>query len=371
MKLLIVDDNQIMLSVIGGIVSRLGDHEVVTLLDPMEGLRACSQQVFDMVVADYMMPGLDGIRFIGTIRKLPAYRDIPIVMVTSADAKKTCIEALEAGATDFVTKPIDPAELRARLQNLLALRQAQVDLGNRAEWLTREVDKATRQLKLQEREIIVRLARAIECRDNETGDHVARMADICRILARELGFDHETCGVIHLAATLHDVGKIGVPDAVLSKPGPLTPDERKQMCEHVLVGEAILSGGSSTLMHVAAAIAATHHEHWDGRGYPNGLKGAEIPVEGRIAAVADVFEALCADRVYRPAWPVSEARDYIIAHSGSQFDPDCVEAFKRCWDEIVACIQPPQAASPGSRARMNGHATNGAAPHDPDPESKE
>ncbi|MEJ1936000.1 HD domain-containing phosphohydrolase, partial [Nostoc sp. NIES-2111] len=298
MKLLIVDDNQIMLSVIGGIVSRIGDHEVVTLLDPMEALRACSQQAFDMVVADYVMPGLDGIRFIGTIRKLPAYRDIPIVMVTSADEKKTCIEALEAGATDFVTKPIDPAELRARLQNLLALRQAQVDLGNRAEWLAREVDKATRQLKEQEREIIVRLARAIECRDNETGDHVARMADLCRILARELGLDAETCATIHLAATLHDVGKIGVPDALLSKPGALTPEERRQMCEHVLIGEAILSGGSSPLMHVAAAIAATHHEHWDGRGYPNGLKGADIPVEGRIAAVADVFEALCADRVY-------------------------------------------------------------------------
>jgi putative two-component system response regulator len=341
MKLLILDDNQIMLSVISGIVSRLGRHEIVTLLDPMEALRACSQQTFDMVVADYMMPGLDGIRFISTIRKLPAYRDIPIVMVTSADEKATCIEALEAGATDFVAKPIDPAELRARLQNLLALRQAQVDLGNRAEWLAREVEKATRQLKEQERELIVRLARAIECRDNETGDHVARMADLCRIVARGLGLDAETCATIHLAATLHDVGKIGVPDAILSKPGKLTDDERRQMCEHVSIGEAILSGGSSRLMDMAAAIAATHHEHWDGRGYPHGLRGPEIPIEGRIAAVADVFEALCADRVYRPAWPVEQARAYITEHSGKQFDPACVEAFERCWDEISACIDPP------------------------------
>ncbi|MEJ1935017.1 HD domain-containing phosphohydrolase, partial [Nostoc sp. NIES-2111] len=338
MKLMIVDDNETMLTLMKGIVCRFDGCEAATFTDPAEALAACKASQYDVLMLDCLMPGMDGIGCLREVRQLPGYRELPFVMVTASDDKQTCIDALEAGATDFLCKPFTPAELRARLQNLAALRRAQIEHANREEWLAREVENKTRVLQAREKELVTRLARAIETRDHETGDHVLRMAEVSRLIAEGWGLDQARSSTIALAATLHDVGKIGVPDGILSKPGALTHEERAIMCEHVTIGAEILSDGTSDLMKLACTIAAAHHERWDGKGYPNRLAGEDIPLEGRIAAVADVFEALCADRVYRPAFPIDEARRMILEGSGTQFDPACVAAFERKWAEIRAVV---------------------------------
>lgn len=338
MKILIVDDNRTYLMVLQGVVSKIGPHEIAAFANPLDALAAAATTEFDLVLVDYLMPEMDGVAFIRALRQLPLHRDQPIVMVTTAEQRETRIAALDAGATDFLRKPIEPVEMRVRVQNLLHLREAQTAMRDKAAWLAREVRRATQEVTDSQRDMARRLARAIECRDGHTGDHVARMAALCRLIAEGLGLDEEQCDMIYAAAPMHDVGKIGIPDAVLQKPGRLTDAEMALMRTHVTIGEGILADGRSALMQCAERIARCHHERWDGMGYPRGLAGDAIPIEGRIAAVADVFEALCADRVYRPGRPMAEARDFIKASAGSHFDPACVAAFEARWSDIVALM---------------------------------
>lgn len=258
--------------------------------------------------------------------------------------------AIACGATDFVNKPFDPIELQARLRNLLALRQAQTELADRADWLAREVAAATRDLVAREEEVIWRLARAIEYRDGNTGEHVSRVARICRLIAEAAGLDSERCRIIYLAAPLHDIGKIAIADALLSKPGRLDPAEMATMREHVTIGARILQNGSSELVRIAELIAQSHHERWDGAGYPDRLSGTDIPIEARIVAIADVFDALCSERPYKQAWPLERAYAEIVAGSGSHFDPACVTAFQSRWPEIAAIMTGSPAALPAISA---------------------
>jgi putative two-component system response regulator len=255
-------------------------------------------------------------------------------MITADANRQTRIDAIVAGATDFLNKPIDPAELRARIGNLLLLRRQQLALADRADWLASEVAKATHHLVEQEEEIVWRLSRALSYRDDDTGDHTMRVAAVARLIAEELGFADDRLRIIHLAAPLHDIGKVAIPDAVLFKPAKLSPDEYALMRTHATIGEDILANASSDLVRTACLIAGSHHERWDGTGYPRGLKGEEIPIEGRIASVADVFDALCSDRPYKPSWPIYTARREIESNAGTQFDPQCVAAFGRRWREI-------------------------------------
>lgn len=346
MRVLIVDDNRTTLKLLGEIVSRIAGCDPVTFADPVAALAAAEALDFDLALVDYMMPDANGVDVVRQLRASDRHAAIPIIMITTSNEKQTRLDALVAGATDFLTKPVEPIELKARFTNLLALRRAQLDLADRAAWLAREVDHATRELRDREQEIIWRLARAIEYRDDGTGGHIHRMAEICRLVAEGMGLDPETCRMIYLAAPLHDVGKIGIPDAVLGKPGRLSPAEFTMMQEHVAIGERILQNGSSELIRMAERIAATHHEKWDGSGYPRGLAGEAIPIEGRIAAIADVFEGLTAHRVYKPAWPPEQARDHITANRGIHFDPACVDAFLSRWDDIAVLLaeRPPAAA---------------------------
>jgi len=339
MRLLIVDDSRSSLALIGTIVQQTLAGELELCLSPLEALEKCNSSQFDLVIVDHIMPEMDGIAFTAALRARPAYRIVPVIMVTSDLDKSVRIEAIKAGATDFLHKPFDPTELQARVANLLALRQAQVELADRAQWLTREVERATAHLLAREEEIIYRLARAIEYRDGDTGEHVSRVAQISQLIAEGIGLPADRCRMVYLAAPLHDIGKIGIADAILSKPGKLTPEEMAIMREHVTIGARILERGGSDLIRTAELIAQSHHEKWDGSGYPDQLSGTDIPVEARIVAIADVFDALCSERPYKAAWPIEKAYAEIVKCSGSHFDPTCVAAFRAKWPDICAIMQ--------------------------------
>lgn len=339
MRLLVVEDNRTNLMVLAGILRNLPGCEVETFLDPLAAMARAEAQLFDLVIVDYMMPGLDGRAFITRLRARPEYAHIPMVMITADGQRQTRIDGITAGATDFLNKPVDPVELKARIGNLLTLRRQQRHLADRAAWLGEEVSKATRHLAEREEEVIWRLSRALAYRDDDTGDHTSRVANVARLIAEAMGLPPEACRTLYLAAPLHDIGKVAIADAVLNKPGRLTPEETAVMRQHVPIGADILAEGTSDLIRMASRIAASHHERWDGQGYPDGLSGDEIPIEGRITAIADVFDALCTARPYKPAWPLPQAREEVRKNAGSQFDPACVAAFERRWPDIARLYQ--------------------------------
>lgn len=338
MRILIIDDSRSSLAMLAAVVGELHQAEITTCTSPLAALGKTEAEQFDLVLVDHVMPEMDGVELTRRLRARDNYRLVPIIMVTSDRDQQVRLDAIGAGATDFVNKPFDRVELLARVRNLLALRKAQIDLAGRANWLVREVERATRHLAEREEEVIWRLARAIEYRDGDTGGHVSRVALVCRMIAEGMELSPEHCRMIYLAAPLHDVGKIGIADAILSKPGRLTAEEMAIMRQHVIIGARILESGSSDLIRTAEVIALTHHECWDGSGYPNGLSGAAIPIEGRIVAIADVFDALCSARPYKAAWPIDKARAEINALAGSRFDPAGVAAFEARWRDIAAVM---------------------------------
>ena len=350
MKLLLVDDNPSNLFMLGKLAQNSGLSDVQSFRDPLAALAEARKSQFDMIVVDYMMPGMDGLSLIREIRGMPSYADVPIVMVTTVDQREICYAALEAGATDFLTKPIDMAEAKARLRNLGNLRDMQNKMRDRAEWLQSEVSKATQEMLGFEEEIILRLSRASEYRDQTTGQHIVRVARIARDIAEELGQNKQYCREIYLAGLMHDVGKIGVPDAVLLKPGIYSMEERKVMETHTTVGAAILSGSESRLIRLASEIAETHHERWNGTGYPRGLRTTTIPLGGRIVAVADVFDALVSPRSYKDAWPTDRASQFIAESAGVLFDPDVTAAFAARFFRILKIVAPAPRAAVDSAA---------------------
>jgi putative two-component system response regulator len=256
-------------------------------------------------------------------------------MVTSLDQRSLRHQALRAGATDFLGKPCDPVEIQARITNLMKISAAHRQEQDRAAWLAREVAAAVAVIEAREHEIIALLMRAAEQRDTDTGDHIARVAGYVGVIARNLGFEAAYIQTLKLASTMHDVGKIGVPDAILLKPGPLTTDERAEMEKHAERGRRILEGSNSDVVRLAAEIAESHHERWDGTGYPKSRKGEAIPLSGRIVAVADVFDALVTERPYKAAWPLDRAKAFVADQAGRHFDPRCVGAFLEGWDEVA------------------------------------
>ncbi|AWN34996.1 HD-GYP domain-containing protein [Methylobacterium radiodurans] len=336
MLALILDDSEMNNLLMAQALKAVPDCEPVDFTCPVEALAFLRGNVerIGIAVTDYEMPGMNGLEVIRAARAVEGFAHVPIVMVTSLDQQSLRREALAAGATDFLGKPCDPVEIRARVTNLMKISAAHRQEQDRAAWLAREVAAAVSVIEAREREIIALLMRAAEHRDTDTGNHVARVSAYAGIIARRLGFDPAGVRTLQLAASMHDVGKIGVPDAILLKPGPLTAEERVEMQAHAERGRRILEGSTSEVVRLAAEIAASHHERWDGQGYPAGLRGEAIPLPGRIVAVADVFDALVSDRPYKEAWPLERAKAFLHEQAGQHFDPACVAAFLEGWDEV-------------------------------------
>ena len=336
MDVVIVDDNEINVTLLRHLVKAIEDTKAITFTDSAAGLQYCLENDPDLVVIDYMMPPPDGMAFIQAFRAHPGRKNTPLLMITANQDAEVRHRALTLGASDFLTKPVDKNEFRARATNMLLLRKSQKQLADRAAWLAEEVAKATNEVLVRERVTIIRLSKAAEYRNPETGAHILRMANYSQVIARNLGHSEAEQTLLLDAAPMHDIGKVGTPDHILLKPGRLDPEEMDIMRQHASIGYDILKGSPSPLLQKAAVIALTHHEKFDGSGYPNGLKGEDIPIDGRIVAVADVFDALTSERPYKKAWPVDEAVKFMHDNSGSHFDPDCIEAFFRNWDEIMA-----------------------------------
>ena len=332
---LLVDDSRSVLDFLKRHIEADGRVQATAFLDPMEAIACAQAQDFDIVLVDYEMPGMDGISFIRALRTFPKFADIPIVMITSMQTDEVKMQALQAGATDFLPKQPQSVEMNVRLRNLIRLGLAVRKLNDRAADLASEVAAATRKLQEREEEIILRLALAVEYRDSDTGEHTLRVAQYSRIIAEQLDLPSRLCRDIYLAAPLHDVGKVAIPDNILLKPGRLTDEEMAVIRTHATIGRRILADSACELIQLGAQIAASHHERWDGAGYPNGLRDQEIPIAARVVAVADVFDALTTRRPYKEPMPLPAAREYLIENKGRQFDPACVEAFLSRWHEVV------------------------------------
>jgi putative two-component system response regulator len=340
---LLVDDSRSVLKFLQRHIEAEGLVEATTFLDPLEALACARDRVFDLVLVDYEMPHMDGISFIRAFRTLPGGADTPIAMITSWQTDEVKMEALQAGATDFLPKQAKSLEMKVRLRNLVRLGAAVRKQNDRAADLASAVAAATEKLGEREEEIILRLALAVEFRDNDTGEHTLRVARYSRIIAEQLGLPARLCRDIYLAAPLHDVGKVAISDNILLKPGKLTDEEMAVIRTHATIGKKILADSTCELIQLGAQIAAGHHERWDGAGYPSGLKGDEIPIAARVVAVADVFDALTTRRPYKEPMPLDMARNYLVENRGRQFDPACVEAFLSRWDEVVGIASGQQA----------------------------
>jgi two-component system response regulator RpfG len=279
-----------------------------------------------MVLTDFKLPEFDGIELVKQIRGLAHCVDIPMVVITVVDDRQVRYTALEAGATDFLIKPLDEHETRARCANLLELRRHKIVLSDQARVLQYQVDRSVAEIHERELETLSKLAKAGEFRDKTTGNHLVRMARYSGLIAQNLGLGGDMGHVIEVAAPMHDIGKIGIPDSVLIKEGPLSPAELEVMRTHPRIGYDILKGSPSKYLSMGSIIALGHHEKYDGTGYPNGLHGEDIPIVARVVAVADVFDALVSERPYKHAWPVEDAIEYLKSQRGKQFDRLCVDA---------------------------------------------
>ena len=334
-RVLIVDDTDVNLRMLGALVKGLSPAQAHSFTDPLLALEFALSTPVDLVVVDFMMPEMDGLEFIRQFRAIPGAQIIPVLMVTANDERAVRYRALESGADDFLSKPVDPLEFLARAKNLLKLSDATRKLTNQAAWLAESVRLATQEVRARERETVVCLAKAAEHRDADTGMHIVRVSHYARLIARELKLSDQDQELLLDAAAMHDIGKVAIPDRILLKPGKLEPEEQAVMRAHAVLGYELLKESSSPLLQAGAAIALGHHEKFDGSGYPQGLQGEKIPIFSRIVAVADVFDALSSARPYKRAWSVDEAADFLRAGRGGHFDPACVDAFLGAWPDVL------------------------------------
>lgn len=314
-RLLLVDDEPTNLQVLRGILQ--ADYRLLYARDGATALKLAREEKPDLLLLDVMMPGMSGHEVCRTLKADVVTRSIPVVFVTALSDAGDEAQGFDAGAVDYIIKPVSPPVVRARVRTHLSL--VRMD-----------------ELKASRLEIVQRLGRAAEYKDNETGQHVLRMSHYAQALALALGFDPRDAEDLLHAAPMHDVGKIGIPDHILRKPGQLTAEEWSVMRSHATIGADIIGQHDSGVLHIAAKIALSHHEKWDGSGYPNGLAGDAIALEARIVAIADVFDALTSVRPYKAAWSVEDAVALLEREAGKQFDPALVPAFVGILPQVLA-----------------------------------
>jgi two-component system response regulator RpfG len=331
----IVDDLFSSRLLLAEIVRQIDGKLHLELFDtPSRALEFCRNNRVDMILTDYKLPEFDGVQLVRQLRALPHCVDVPIVVITVVDDRRVRYEALEAGATDFLIKPLDEHETRARCANLLELRRHKIVLSDQARVLQYQVDKSVAEIHERELETLSKLAKAGEFRDRTTGNHLARMAKYSALIGTNLGLASETVHVLEFAAPMHDIGKIGIPDSILLKGGPLTPEQDVMMKNHPRMGYDILKGSPSKYLSMGAIIALGHHEKYDGSGYPTGMHGEDIPIVARVVAVADVFDALVSERPYKHAWTVEDGFAYLLSQKGKHFDASVVDAFLANTDRV-------------------------------------
>ncbi len=325
-RILLVDDKEANVRLLERLLKQEGYTNTVPITDSRTVLAQYNECQPDLILLDLLMPYLDGFGVMEQLRRRTSGTYVPILVLTADINADTKRRALTLGAKDFLTKPFDPVEVLLRIWNLLETRFLNLELQQQNYMLDVRVRERTQELQDAQIEIIERLACAAEYRDDITGLHTYRVSQIAVQLAEALHIAPDKRELLQLAASLHDLGKIGIPDAILLKPAKLTPEEFEQIKAHTTIGGRILSGSHFKLLQLAEEIALSHHERWDGLGYPSGLKGEAIPLVGRIVAVADVFDALTHKRPYKEAWPVADALAEIERESGDQFDPSVVAA---------------------------------------------
>lgn len=342
-RILVVDDEERNLNLMRDILLTQEDYEVLLANDGQQALDIAYADPPDVILMDVNMPRKDGFETAKELKSNEETKLIPIVMVTGLSAVEHRITALEVGADDFLAKPVDMMEVVARVRSLVKVkayhdhmrdyqRALEAEVAKRTEQLRRAFDK----IKIVSLDTIYRLARAAEYKDEDTGEHLQRMSHYAAAVARRMGLNERTIEAILYASPMHDVGKIGIPDRILLKPGRLDADEWEIMKQHTTIGARILGGSTGGFIKLAEVIALTHHERWEGGGYPQGLKGRKIPLVGRIVAIADVFDAVNSRRPYKEALPMEESLQLIRDGRGKHFDPDVVDAFFSILDEILA-----------------------------------
>ena len=332
-KILIVDDQEYNISLLERILSRAGFGQLYSTMDPYQIEKMLGEVNPDIILLDLHMPGMDGLQALKLIREQAGANNyLPVLMLTADMTSEAKQEVLQAGVNDFLTKPYDRMEVILRINNLLKTRQLHMQLQQHNNTLENSVRERTAELEQSKFEILQLLGRAAEYRDDMTGQHTERVGRLSALIARQLELPEGQIDLIQLAAPLHDIGKIGIPDDILLKPGKFEPHEFERMKTHTTIGASILEGSSFTVLRMAGIIANSHHEKWDGSGYPAGLKGEDIPIEARIVALADFYDALTHERPYKKAWSPAEAIAEVEQQRGHHFDPNIVDAFLHLCD---------------------------------------
>ncbi|MBM3341363.1 MAG: response regulator [Betaproteobacteria bacterium] len=333
-RILVVDDNPDQLYLMELMLHKHHYRNVEVTADPTQVASAYAANPYDLILLDMEMPVMNGADVMRELKSHLKGEFLPVIVLTAHDGAQVRLQVLEAGARDYISKPFVEAEFAHRIRNHLEVRMLYKERERQNEILELKVIERTEELRESQTEILRRLAKAGEFRDNDTGNHVTRVSHSCRALARAAGLDAHLTEMIYMASSLHDIGKIGVPDHILLKKGRLTDDEQVIMRQHVEFGVEMLGNHPAPVLQVACSIAQNHHEKWDGTGYPEGLIGAAIPVEARIVAICDVFDALTSVRPYKVAWTVENAVAFLQENAGSHFDPNLVELFIKILPEI-------------------------------------